>query len=84
MNQRDQDIRALESSLTSLKESMGAEYAAKSRDFDSVKRAYEDLSRQHDIVQESLKVRNDELDSAHSMNRELQAHATALLDKGGY
>lgn len=29
-------------------------------------------------------MRNDELDSAHSMNRELQAHATALLDKSGY
>ena len=63
---------------------MGAEYAAKSRDFESLKRAYEELRAAHEETNNVLKTRNDELDSAHAMNRELQAHATVLLEKGSY
>lgn len=63
---------------------MGAEYAAKSRDFDSLKRAFDELTRAHEQVSDTLKKRNDELDSAHTMNRELQAQATALLEKASY
>ena len=50
---------------------MGQEFAAKSRDFENLKRAYEELSRLHEQTQATLKQRDDELDSAHSMNREL-------------
>ena len=63
---------------------MGQEYAAKSRDFENLKQAYEELQRVQETTMDTLKQRNDELDSAHSMNRELQAHATTLLEKVTY
>lgn len=47
VNSCELDIRRLESSLASLKDSMGAEYAAKSRDYDHFKSANEELSRAH-------------------------------------
>ena len=60
---------------------MGQEFAVKSRDFENMKQAYEELQRNHDRATETLKARLDELDSAQQMNHELQAHANALLDK---
>ena len=63
---------------------MGQEFAAKSRDFENMKRAYDDLLRGNDAANTTLNVRNDELDSACSMNRELQAHANSLLEKITY
>ena len=49
-----------------------------------MRRAYDDLLRGNDAANNTLNVRNDELDSACSMNRELQAHANNLLEKITY
>ena len=81
---REQDIQNLELALNQLKESMGQEFAAKSRDFENLKRAYDDLLRGNEAANNTLHARNDELDSACSMNRELQAHANNLLEKVTY
>jgi len=50
---------------------MAREFAAKQRDFESLRQAMDELSRVHTETSEALSVRNDELDCAHSMNREL-------------
>ena len=71
-------------SLNQLKESMGQEFAAKSKDFEHMKHAYEDMTKVQEGTSNDLLQRNDELDSAHSMNRELQAHANTMLDKITY
>ena len=63
---------------------MGQEFAAKSRDFENMKKVYDDLLRGHDAANNTLNVRNDELDSACSMNRELQTHANNMLEKITY
>jgi len=60
---------------------MGREFAAKQRDFENLRQAMEELTQTHMETEEALAVSNDELDSAHGMNRELQMHANALLDK---
>jgi len=57
--------------LNQLKDSMGREFAAKSRDFENLRRAFEELNQTHEQACDTLAVRNDELDSAHQMNREL-------------
>ena len=84
VSNREQDIQNLELALNQLKESMGQEFAAKSRDFENLKRAYDDLLRGNEAANNTLHARNDELDSACSMNRELQAHANNLLEKVTY
>ena len=63
---------------------MGQEFAAKSRDFEHMKHAYEEMTRAQEGTSYDLLQRNDELDSAHSMNQELQAHANTMLDKITY
>lgn len=40
---RESDIQNLELSLNHLKDSMGQEFAAKSRDFDNLKKAFDEL-----------------------------------------
>ena len=84
MKSRESDIQNLELSLNHLKDSMGQEFAAKSRDFDNLRKAFDELQQQYQDTTGTLSQRNDELDSAHAMNRELQAHANTLLDKVTY
>ena len=40
---RESDIQNLELSLNHLKDSMGMEFAAKSRDFDNLKKAFDEM-----------------------------------------
>ena len=44
---RESDIQNLELSLNHLKDSMGQEFAAKSRDFENLKKAFDELQQQN-------------------------------------
>ena len=63
---------------------MGQEFAAKSRDFEDMKKAYEDSQRDFGHANMTIDARNEELDAVQQMNRELTAHANALLEKVTY
>ena len=78
---REQDIQGLEVALNDLKENMGQDYAQKSRDFDNVKRAYDDVLSQADHLKFIMSKHRDEIGSANTINSELQAHSQMLLEK---
>jgi chromosome segregation ATPase len=81
---REQDIQGLEVALNDLKENMGAEFAQKSKDFDAVKRAYEEMRDQCEHLRLIISGHRDELESAYGANSELKDHMQALLDKLNY
>ena len=63
---------------------MGQEYAQKSKDFDNVKRAYDDQLYQVEQLKQVVSGKNDEIESANMNNQELQAHSSTLLEKINY
>ena len=62
VNNRDADVRRLEDSLAALKETMGAEYAAKARDHDLARDRIEELSRACSQSNQQLSDKIGELD----------------------
>ena len=57
--------------MNDLKESMGQEYAQKSKDFDNVKKAYDDILNQLEQYKQIVSGKNDELESAGVFQNEL-------------
>ena len=84
MRQREQDIEGLEVSLNELKESMGYEYAQKHKDFEVLKRAFDEQSYAFEQLKRDFQARTNDLEAEKSKLSTSNAENQSLVDKVTY
>lgn len=67
LRQREEDIESLEGALNDLKESMIKEIEHKTREFDALKRAYDDTFQSNENLRQVVSNLTVELDTSHSL-----------------